>query len=204
VAADLLLPPRAVLSNEQLIHLQFVRPEPLVAGLIDRGTATILAGSPVIGKTWLALTLARAVASGTPWLGQFATTAGPVLIVDEEGIEWGMQERVRMLAAADGLPAELPIHYAIGHGAKLDTPEGVKHIEAMITEHRPVLTIFDSLTRFHGKEENDAGQMADVFGVAKALMRTYGTGELFVDHLRKQGTNDKPEDMLRGSTEKRA
>jgi hypothetical protein len=127
-----------------------------------------------------------------------------VLILDEEGTVWGMQHRMRMLAAEDNLIVDLPIACAIGHCARLDAPEGAAHIESLIAQHRPELVIFDSLTRFHGANENDAGEMADVFAVAKRLMRVYDVAMLFSDHLRKKSLINDPEETLPSSTEKRA
>ena len=50
----------------------------VVDGLIPEGL-TILAGRPKVGKSWLALDICLAVASGTTALGNLSTTAGDVL-----------------------------------------------------------------------------------------------------------------------------
>jgi hypothetical protein len=73
-----------------------------------------------------------------------------------------------------------------------------------MTEVNPVATFFDSFTRIHGGNENDSGQMADVFRNAKQLMNAHNTAVVFLDHLRKKGLLNDREEMLRGSTEKRA
>jgi hypothetical protein len=195
---------REAIPYGALLTRQIEPLRPLVAGLIDEETGSILAGPPNVGKTWLILTLARAVGSGTAWLGHFPTTPASFLIFDEEGHLPGTQARCRMLEAADPLDPAPAIHFCIGHGARLDTQVGIDHTEAMIRAHQPGLTIMDSLTRVHGADENDAGAMASVFAVAKTLMRAYGTAFLFTDHLRKKSLINDPEEMLRGSTEKRA
>ena len=187
-----------------LLHRQLPRPRPLVAGVIDEGCGGIIAGPPNVGKTWVVLSLARAVASGEPWLGRFETSRSPVVIFDEEGHLPGMQERCRMFEKAAPLDPAPDIFFCIGHGIRLDTQAGVQRLETVIETCRPGLVIIDSLTRVHGADENDAGSMAAVFAVAKQLMRVYGTAVLFTDHLRKKSLINDPEEMLRGSTEKRA
>lgn len=192
------------ITYADLLQRNLPRPKPLVAGILDEGCGGIIAGPPNVGKTWVVLSLARAVASGTPWLDRFETTQSAVVIFDEEGHLPGMQDRCRMFEAASPLDPAPEIYFCVGHGVRLDTQAGVERLEAVISEHRPGLVIIDSLTRVHGGDENDAGSMAGVFAVAKQLMRAYGTAVLFTDHLRKKSLINDPEEMLRGSTEKRA
>ena len=192
------------LSYGDLLAAELPEARPLVAGLVEEGSGNILAGPPSVGKTWLVLALARAVASGTDWLGHFATNQATVLVVDEESHLPGLQARARMLEAGDPLGHDLPLRFAIGHGVRIDANPGAAHLDALLARHRPGLTILDSLTRVHGADENSAGQMADVFANAKALMRAHGTAFLFTDHVRKKSLLNDPEEMLRGSTEKRA
>ncbi len=191
------------LSYSDLLTRQIPPVRPLIAGIIDEGTGNIWSGPPNVGKTWLTLTAARAVASGDPWLGHFPTQQGTVLVVDEESHLAGLQGRLKMLEAGDPSGSSLPIHFAVGYGLRLDNASAA-HLDRMMTEIRPSLVILDSLTRIHGADENSAGQMADVFGNAKALIRTHGAAFLFTDHVRKKSLINDPEEMLRGSTEKRA
>ena len=194
----------AAIGYGDLLTLVLPDARPIVAGVIEEQSGGILAGPPSVGKTWLALSLSRAVASGTDWLGHFVTTAGPVLVIDEESHLPGLQQRLRMLEAGDPLGHELPLHFAVGHAVRLDANPGAAHLDTLIARHRPRLVILDSLTRVHGANENDAGQMADVFANARAIMRRHDTALLFLDHVRKKSLVNDPEEMLRGSTEKRA
>lgn len=191
-------------SYGELLDLAIPPARPVVTGLIEEQTGGILAGPPNVGKTWMLLTMARSVAAGHDWAGQFPTTQGAVLYVDEESHLAGVKARLLMLEAAEPLGRDLPLQFAVGLGARLDTAAGAALLDGLLARHRPLLTIVDSLTRVHGADENHAGQMADVFANAKTLMRAHHTTILFADHLRKRGLVNDPEEMLRGSTEKRA
>ena len=57
---------------------------------------TVLAGAPKRGKSWLALALAIAVASGADFLGN-RTQRGSVLYLDLESRQYRVQERLRKL-----------------------------------------------------------------------------------------------------------
>ena len=194
----------AVYSHQDLLAAVLKPPRSLLAGLIDERTGSILAGPPNVGKTWLHLDIARAIAAGAPWLDRFATTQANVLIFDEESHLPGVQSRARMLKNANPLGTDLPLFFAVGHGLRLDTQEGVGHLEGLIRRYNPGLVIADSFTRVHGVSENDAGDLASVFAVPKLMMRLFGTAFLFTDHVRKKSLLNDPEEMLRGSTEKRA
>ncbi len=126
----------------------------MVEGLIDEGTGNILAGPPGVGKTWKVLALARAVASGTPWLGHFPTNQATVLVVDEESHVPGLQTRARMLEAGDPLGADVPLFFAVGLGVRVDANPGAALLDGLCARYRPGLIIVDSLTRVHGADED--------------------------------------------------
>jgi stage III sporulation protein SpoIIIAA len=193
-----------VLTHRQILTDPVEDAEPLIAGLLNRAEAMLFAGPPGVGKTWLLLSLARAVASGSTWLCHFATAQGPVLMVDEESHVPGIRARARLLEAGEELGDDLPIGYAIGHGIRLDRADDWAYLDGLMAAHKPALVTLDSLTRIHGADENSAGQMADVFRNVRMLMRTHGASVVIADHLRKRGLINDPEEMLRGSTEKRA
>jgi len=190
-------------SYGELLGMEIDPAPQIVEGLIEGQTGNILGAPPNVGKSWMALTIARAVASGTSWLGHFTTEQGAVLYYDQESHLPGIVARARMLEAGDPLGAELPLHFAVSRGLRLDNPTA-SAIERDLARLKPTLVIFDSLTRFHSANENDAGQMSDVFNITKDLMHLHGVAVLFLDHVRKVGLINDPEERLRGSSEKRA
>jgi len=194
----------AAISWGDLLDMELPEERPIIAGLIDEDTGNIIGGAPNVGKSWLMLAKSRAIASGTPYLGHFPTAQHDVLIVDEESHLRGLVNRARMLERAHPLGRDLPLHFAIGLGLRVDAGVAVARLDALLTEYRPGFVVGDSLTRLHTANENSAGEMAAVFYNVKALMRAHGCSFLFTDHVRKKGLINDVEETLRGSSEKRA
>lgn len=184
-----------------------VAPDPLVHGIIDIGTGVLIGGQPNVGKSWIVMDMALAIASGQSWLAKYTTEQAGVLMIDEEGTAYGQYERFQMLLdGRDYLSAVgLPLHVAIGSGIRLDSETGVTRIRRMLERYRPGIVVMDSLVRMHTGDENNAQSMARFFAVTKELMRTYDTTFLFTHHVRKPSLESAdPGDLLRGTTEIRA
>ena len=180
-------------------------PAPLVTGVFGVGEGIIWGGQPNVGKTWIALDLALAVATGTPFLHHFEVPQShPVLMIDEEGSQWNNYRRFEMMLEGRrvGSTIDIPIHVSIGRGVRLDTPQGITIMQRMLERYRPKLVIMDSLVRMHGGDENSSRSMADFFHLTKQIMTTYETSILFTHHVRKPSleSND-PGDLIRGSTD---
>ena len=71
------------ISAEQLYFKPFKTLPSLVDGIIPKGM-TVLAGSSKIGKSWMALDLAIAVASGGEFLGRHVRQAGVLYLCLED------------------------------------------------------------------------------------------------------------------------
>jgi hypothetical protein len=193
------------LSLGELLTKDLQPPKPLVAGLIDAGTGVLLAGEPNVGKTWLAMDLALAVATGSNYLDR-PTEQAPVLYIDEEGSEWGDQQRFMMMVNGRNLGSaiDLPLHLAIGKQFKLDTPRGLTAVRRMIERYRPQLIIIDSLVRVQTGDENSSRDMEKFFSIAKRIQGTTGAALLFIHHVRKSSKDDDGTNLMqliRGSSE---
>src|SRR6476660_6508836 len=65
-------------SAVDLMAMEFPPPKWAVPGIIAEG-ASLLAGPPKVGKSWMSLGLGLAVAAGTTAFGSIPVQAGPVL-----------------------------------------------------------------------------------------------------------------------------
>lgn len=204
----IVLPPSDVYSHDALVDAVFEAPAQLISGIVIAGLANSWSGDIGIGKTWLELAAARAIASGQPFLGHFATTQSPVLIIDQESHKAKLAERVQALNRADPMPRGIELNIAFPTASVfVNEPAGYAEIDRLLREYQPALAFFDSLTRFHNANENDAGQMADVNASFKQLMQDHKCGITTLDHSRKPSLIDKggaARHRLRGSNEKAA
>jgi len=182
----------------------------IVEGLIPPQTSGLFVGEGGVGKTWLSLELALAIATGTPWLGKFPTRQGTVLIVDEENAELMLRIRMTKLLKGRGLKTDdLPLYFLIGEGINLSPKRGsgspsesFKQLLATVDVLKPILTLFDSLTRVHTSNENAANEMAEVFRQMRTIINTTGTSITSNHHTRKMSAT-KSGDRIRGSSDLR-
>ncbi len=160
-----------------------VPPHYIVDRMICRGDIHLFIGEPKIGKSWIAMGLAQAVANGdTTFLGRNVLEHGRVLYFDEENPQDMVLFRFNQL----GLNTESAknIRYISNASVRLDHDPTSVLDEVM--DFDPILIIMDSLTRFHGQDENNAGAMAELFNTGiKPLARQSGAGLVMIHHAGK-------------------
>ena len=173
----------------------------LLDGLFLAGGAGILGGAPKTGKSFFALELAVAVASGTPGAGHWAVaTPGPVLLLAAEDPLAVVVQRLAALAAARAQAlATLPVELIVEPVVRL--PEGLARLAATLAQRRPVLLILDPLIRLHRADENSAPEMAQILDGLRALARDTACAVLLVHHARKAPALSSPGHGLRGSSD---
>ncbi len=173
----------------------------LLADLFLAGAAGILGGAPKTGKSFFALELAIAVASGTPAAGRFpVATPGPVLLLAAEDPPAVVVQRLAALAAArDHALATLPVEVIVEPGVRL--PDGLDRLGATVAQCQPRLLILDPLIRLHRADENSAPEMAGVLDGLRALARATDCAVLLVHHTRKAPAGGVPGHGLRGSSD---
>lgn len=124
------------------VRQMFAVPEPemLVESILPRRTLTGLTAYPGTGKTWLTLELARAVSTGTKFLGKFKAEVGNVVFVGQDASIQDYARQLRKLIKADYEkynsevadrhrsinPFDDRLHFCIQPGFLLEDKERVK------------------------------------------------------------------------------
>ncbi len=174
----------------------------LVDQLWGEQAVGIVGGEPKCCKSFLALDLAVAVASGQPALRHYAVTRpGPTLLYAAEDSLHIVRERLVGITAAAGVSLDaLPLHVITAPSLRLDHERDCDALRETIVELRPRLLVLDPFVRLHRKNENSADEVAPLLAYLRELQREYATAVLLVHHARKGG-HARPGQALRGSSE---
>lgn len=175
----------------------------LIENLWLAETVGFLGSPPKHCKTWLALEMAVAVASGSPCLGAFAVPApGPVLLYAAEDPTATVRQRLQSLAAHHQVDFDrLPLWVIISDSLRLDRPDDSRRLEATIAQYQPRLLILDPLVRLHQQDENASGPMAALLGFFRSLQRKSRTAIAIIHHSRKNRAVGGSGYSLRGSSD---
>lgn len=157
------------------------------------GGLTVLWGAYGSCKTFVAISLGVAVASGRPWFGHAVRQRPVVYIVGEGG--WSMFcNRLRMaVRAVGGSPYDLRDFYAVPEPVDLSTPERAAALMAVIEEVKPGLVVVDTVSRCLPGDENKQETMQGFVAALDEIKARYDATVLAVHHANARG-------YMRGST----
>jgi len=159
------------------------------------GGMTVIWGESGSYKTFLAISMAVAVAKGDDWFGK-PVHQGPVLyIVGEGGIDLFQRRAVTAARAAGVSDFEIPdlplwvIQGAVDLSKSSSLEPYVDEMEAI----KPVLVIIDTLSRCMEGDENKQEVMQAFVSNVDAIKDRFHASVIVIHHANKQGT-------MRGST----
>jgi len=175
----------------------------LVEGLWAAGAVGIVGGEPKCCKSFLALDLAVAVASGTPCLRRYAVPLpGRVLLYAAEDPLPLVRCRLEGICRAAGADfSGLNMHIITAPRLRLDLPQDQQRLAVTVAQLHPRLLVLDPFVRLHAIDENAAGEVASVLGSLRELQRRFGVAVLLVHHARKGAAGLRAGQALRGSSE---
>jgi AAA domain len=182
-------PMRSAWTATELLAADFEAPRWAVEGLIPEGVM-FLAGPPKVGKSWLALALCIAVASGGKALGSIGTVQGPALYLALEDTPRRLQSRLRKVLGEQMPPENLTL--------AVECPPlpsgGVEYIAAWLSEHpKARLIVIDVFERIRGPIPSGTSVYAgDYMAVrsVKALADRFGVAIVLIHHMRKMSSAD--------------
>jgi hypothetical protein len=183
----------ADLLDKDLPEVRYIIPGYIAEGL------TLLGGKPKLGKSWLILGCAIAVATGGYALGSVPVDEGDVLYLALEDNERRLQSRLNQLLPTGTRPERLYIDTTCQRldGGLLDD------LRTWVTSvTNPRLVIVDVLNKICPAQKNNEGiydyDVRSLEGL-QSLAAEYGIAIIVVHHTRKAEAED-PFDCLSGST----
>lgn len=175
----------------------------LVTGLWAEQAVGIVGGEPKCCKSFLALDLAVAVASGAPCLRHFGVPhPGRVLLYAAEDALHVVRARLEGICAAAGCRlAELDLQVITAPTLRLDSPADRSALERTVAALRPRLLILDPFVRLHRIDENASAEVAPLLAYLRELQRRHALAVLLVHHAKKSAAGMRAGQALRGSSE---
>jgi hypothetical protein len=175
----------------------------LIDGLWGDEAVGIIGGEPKCYKSFLALDMAVAVASGAPCLRRFATLrTGRVLLFAAEDALGVVRRRLDGICAAAGADlAALDLDVITAPSLRIDTAEDQARLADTVDALRPTLLILDPFVRLHRVDENVCSEVAPLLAYLRDLQRHFALAIVVVHHARKGAGRARAGQALRGSSE---
>jgi hypothetical protein len=178
-------------------------PRWLIQDLWSLGAVGIVGGEPKCCKSFLALEMAVAVASGAPCLRRFPVPhPGRVLLYCAEDALHIVRARLEGLCLASGLSlGTLDLHVITAPSLRLDLCADQQRLVDTLLALRPTLLVLDPFVRLHRIDENSSGEVAPLLAYLRELQRRFQLSLVLVHHSKKGGSHLRAGQALRGSSE---
>lgn len=176
----------------------------LVEGIWQEHALGFISGAPKAYKSFLALDLAFAVATGGDFLGRYSTggVGRSVMYVQMESSKSAFRDRVRSVASRFAA-APTNLRLITNEPVLLEDPSWVERIENELDAHRPALLILDPLASLTSGDENSSQEMGALIRLFRAWRDRFGCAVCVVHHTGKGGEKSgakRSGEKMRGSS----
>lgn len=179
----------------QIEHWDSIQDEPvkwLIDGVLPAGAFSALYGPPGSFKSFIALDIAHAIATGTAWMDREVNEAGAVLYIAGEGFG-GIGARIKALKIHHNTESGAPI-YVVRH--QLNLRSSIEDFNALVLAIEQLVQqsgiefkqiVIDTLARaFGGGDENSASDMMQfVVACGRIQEIVQGAGLMILHHSGK-------------------
>ena len=182
----------------QIEHWDSIQDEPvkwLIDGVLPAGAFSALYGPPGSFKSFIALDIAHAIATGTAWMDREVNEAGAVLYIAGEGFG-GIGARIKALKIHHRTESGAPI-YVVRH--QLNLRSSIEDFNALVLAIEQLVQqsgiefkqiVIDTLARaFGGGNENSSEDMgAFIVACGRIQEIVQGAGLMILHHSGKDAT----------------
>lgn len=182
----------------QIEHWDSIQDEPvkwLIDGVLPAGAFSALYGPPGSFKSFIALDIAHAIATGTAWMDREVNEAGAVLYIAGEGFG-GIGARIKALKIHHRTETGAPI-YVVRH--QLNLRSSIEDFNALVLAIEQLVQqsgiefkqiVIDTLARaFGGGNENSSEDMgAFIVACGRIQQIVQGAGLMILHHSGKDAT----------------
>jgi hypothetical protein len=192
----------------ELFAIEFPATSWIVQGLISRGGLALFAAEPKSAKTWIAIEVSVAIATGTLACSEFKTEPGRVAYFFCEDLDRQVRNRVRAVLASRGLSSDALRDrlYVCPRGRFLDltVDDDLARLIASARRLGPIdLLVLDPLRDLHSAAEDKSDEMGPLMKRLRLIGELLGCTVLVTHHKAKASeTNSKRRgrQQMRGSS----
>ncbi|MFI6485562.1 AAA family ATPase [Nonomuraea sp. NPDC050663] len=176
-------------TADELMAMTFPEVKWAVPGILAEGL-TLFAGPPKVGKSWLSLGTAVAVASGGKALEAIDVEPGPVLYLALEDTPRRLQNRMGKILGGRSAPKNLTLATSCPPLPNSGEKAIAGWLERNVGARLVVIDVFAKVkgNPAPGLSAYEADYAA--MGYAKRLADTFGVAIVLVHHVRKMGSDD--------------
>ena len=196
-------PPLVALTLEELLLKEIPKRNNLLTPWLPSQGLCMLYSTRGLGKTWMALGIAHAVASNDSFLSWETGSAEGVLYIDGEMPMAVMQERLAQIVGSTSKEIIAPFSIITPDAQEygipdLSTIEGQERIDKLINEDTKLIVIdnLSTLTRSGKESEGESWLPVQIWALR---LRRRGISVLFIHHAGKAGQQrgtSRREDVL--------
>ena len=183
-----------------LLTDRMAKPSEIIEGIMHGGTKAVLASGSKVGKTWILLDLAIAVATGTPFL-KFKTQKQKVLFINFEIRREFIADRLKIIQQ---LKKQMDLSNLGVWNLRGQTADFESLTESIIERAGPekyTLIILDPIYKaMVGKSENTASSVGALCNQLERIVEATGAAVIFAHHFTKGNAAKKNQiDRMSGS-----
>ena len=182
---------QSLVSDSELAGLEIPKRESLMGDWFKAGDYGIIFGKRGLGKSWLAMGIARALAEGRAFGPWPCSTPRRVLYVDGEMSLDDYRDRVRTLSDGDGAFSTLSHQQVFNRTQKAlclsDRAQQDELTRLCERERVDVLFLDNGACLFRSVSENDADQFRDMIEGWLLDLRRRGIAVVLVQHAGRNG-----------------
>lgn len=185
------------ITAKDLLSVEYPATRWVIADVLPEGV-TLLVGKPKKGKSWLALDICEAIASGGVAFGTKRVEQGDTLYLALEDNHKRLQKRLKKVLDGRDAPERMHLHVEWPRLAD----GGAQKLDEWLTEHPETrLVVIDTLTKIRNPARGH-NVYAEDYAALEALLpisAEHGVAIVVVYHLRKAAAAD-PLDEISSST----
>lgn len=185
-------------TASDLMGMTFPEPKWAVPGLIAEGL-NLLVGAPKLGKSWMVLGIAVAIAGGGRALGKIPVDQGAVLYAALEDNPRRLQNRLKAVLGDEAVPDDLHVTTLLPRGEQM-----VELVSEWLSNHPGarlvIIDVLRKVTPRHDGRNNAYEADYAAMGALKALADKHSVAVIAVHHTRKMADDSDVFNEVSGST----